>query len=607
MTRPPSPPLRRRRALPLLLVLVLGAGLAACTSGPPPPDTTAQAFLDGLSSGDSAVAAQVTDAPTAAEQTLDEARASLQPESVQTGLEQVRTSGDTAIASFTATWTLPQEREWTYSGELPLARAGEGWVVRWSAADLHPRLSSNQTLAVRTEAAPTASVLDADGAELLTPSTVIRVVLDPAAAGDVPAVAVALAEPLSALAPEITRQSILDGVAAAEGEPYSVATLREADYRSVRDAIDQLPGVSFPTEARLLSVQRDLAPTLLSQVQEQVETDLAGAAGWRVVTTSPTGADVAVLSETAAEPAPAVRLTLDRDLQAVAQDAVNARTEATVLVAVRPSTGELLAVAQNDVANAEGPVALSGLYPPGSTFKIATASAALQAGLITAQTPVGCPASTVVYTRRLSNYDDFDLGTVSLEQAFAASCNTTFAQLGAQLGPDGLTDAALQLGIGSDYDLPGARTLTGSVPASTDEVQRAEDAIGQGQVLVSPLSMALAAATVARGAVPVPTLIEGTDTGVAAPPPTLSEATLGVLRPLMRAVVTSGTATELNGFGDVFGKTGEAQFGDGTRSHAWFTGYRGDLAFATLVVGGGSSTNAVAVTGALLATLPAGY
>jgi cell division protein FtsI/penicillin-binding protein 2 len=77
------------------------------------------------------------------------------------------------------------------------------------------------------------------------------------------------------------------------------------------------------------------------------------------------------------------------------------------------------------------------------------------------------------------------------------------------------------------------------------------------------------------------------------------------LRGMMRLVVTSGTAERIEDQGEVYGKTGEAEVEGG--SHAWFVGYRGDLAFATLVVRGGSSDNAVAVTRDMFAALPEGY
>ena len=74
---------------------------------------------------------------------------------------------------------------------------------------------------------------------------------------------------------------------------------------------------------------------------------------------------------------------------------------------------------------------------------------------------------------------------------------------------------------------------------------------------------------------------------------------------MMRLVVTSGTAKDLDGYGDVHGKTGEAEFEGG--SHAWFAGYRGDMAFAALIVGGGSSEYAVRMTKQMFDSLPDGY
>jgi cell division protein FtsI/penicillin-binding protein 2 len=101
----------------------------------------------------------------------------------------------------------------------------------------------------------------------------------------------------------------------------------------------------------------------------------------------------------------------------------------------------------------------------------------------------------VIGGRPVPNEGEFDLGTVPLRTAFARSCNTTFAQLGAQLPPDALPSAALRLGLGADYRVPGLTTVTGAVPPSTDTVQRAENGFGQGQVIATPLGMALAAAT----------------------------------------------------------------------------------------------------------------
>jgi cell division protein FtsI/penicillin-binding protein 2 len=124
-------------------------------------------------------------------------------------------------------------------------------------------------------------------------------------------------------------------------------------------------------------------------------------------------------------------------------------------------------------------------------------------------------------------------------------------------------------------------------------------------VLVSPFGMAMAAATVAAGKTPVPQLIEGHPTQTTGDSTPITPKMIDALRPMMRLVVTNGTAKDIAASGDVRGKTGEAEFNGG--SHAWFAGYRGDLAFAALIVGGGSSEYAVRMTRDMLNALPPDY
>jgi cell division protein FtsI/penicillin-binding protein 2 len=113
------------------------------------------------------------------------------------------------------------------------------------------------------------------------------------------------------------------------------------------------------------------------------------------------------------------------------------------------------------------------------------------------------------------------------------------------------------------------------------------------------------AATVARGGAVVPQLLPGRPTAVTKAATTPDPAALEQVRAMMRAVVTEGTASALNGLGEIRGKTGTAEFtNDGTRAHGWFVGYRGDLAWAVLIVDAGSSAPAVATAGRFLAALP---
>jgi cell division protein FtsI/penicillin-binding protein 2 len=168
-----------------------------------------------------------------------------------------------------------------------------------------------------------------------------------------------------------------------------------------------------------------------------------------------------------------------------------------------------------------------------------------------------------------------------------------------------LTQAANRYGIGLDYQVDGLSTVTGSVPPTVDMAERTEDGFGQGKVLTSPFGMALVAATVAAGKTPVPKLIEGRPTTITGDTTPISEKMLDGLRPMMRLVVTNGTGKEIADCGAVFGKTGEAEFPGG--SHSWFAGYRGDLAFASLIVAGGSSEYAVRMTRFMFDSMPADY
>jgi hypothetical protein len=598
----------------LLIVIGLLAPLAGCgLFGGPDPADTASAFLSAIARGDAGAAARLTDDPPAATELIRQVRTALEPESVRMTLDATQESpqesaqgspesGETATATFTASWQLGNQRQWCYRGEFGLVRTEQAWVVRWSPSVLHPELGAQQTIALRAEVPDPAPVLDRDGVPLLSAETVVSVVVDPARA---PSVAAPLAAALSQFDDRITEQSIVQEAAAAPpGQGSTVAVLREIDYQSVRGQIYELPGVRFPTQTRLLGPDRDFASQLLPGIRTELEEELAGVAGWSIVTVNTVGAEVQTLAGQPARPAPTVATTLSRTVQAAGEDAVEDVPNPAMIVMLQPSTGDVLAVAQNGPADAQGALSLTGRYPPGSTFKIVTAAAALQGGELTPQTPVQCPATTDIGGRVVPNIDLFGLGTVPLRTAFARSCNTTFAQLAAGFEPGTLSDTARQVGIGMDFAIPGLVTLTGEVPPAEDIVQRAANGFGQGRVLTTPFGMALATATVAAGGqVPTPTLIQGARTAVAgAPGAPLAPGVAGALQEMMRQVVTEGSATALQDQGDLRGKTGTAEYSS-TGSHGWFVGFRGDLAFAVLVVDAGSSGPAVQTADRFLAAL----
>ncbi len=586
-------------------VAALAVAATACSSGAQGPVPAADAFAAAFAEHDLAAAAALTTAPEKATAALTSTWQALQAEKLSIRTGDARVNGDTATVDYTYEWTLPKGRQWTYSGELQMGRSDGRWLVRWSSADIHPKLGDTQSMELRTRPAPRARVNEAAGSDVLVPGKVSRVKFTVADAPDPSRVAGALAAALSGIDPvAYTPQTILTSARRTDGA-HTVVLLNEYEAETIGGELIGLPGVTLTQEWDMVPTDRKFAPDLLTQVRKTVIAEVDGKAGWSVVTRNADGADLDVLHEEAAEPAPSFALSIDRFVQNSAQHAVDLRTEQTMMVVLRPSTGAILAVAQNKAADRDGPVATSGQYPPGSIFKTVTASAAMASGLATPETVLPCPSSTIIGERTIPNYNMFSVGDVPMATAYERSCNTTFARLASKLEPDALTQAAARLGVGQDYRVEGLPTMSGSVPKADGLVQRAEDGIGQGRVVVSPFGMAVMAATVAHGAAPVPYLITGRPTEVTGDRPAIAPEVVEGLRSMMRMVVTGGTAERIRDQGEVYGKTGEAEVDGG--SHSWFIGYRGDIAFATLLVKGGSSDNAVAVTRDMFAALPAGY
>lgn len=583
------------------LALVSGA-LSACTPRAAGPTPAAAEFLADLGRGDTGAAAALSDRPSEAHEALNEAWSRLQAEHLDATILGSRYTEDTGSVNYRFTWKLPKNRTWTYDGVLNMIRDEGTWQVRWSPSALHPRLGEHQTVELRADPPQRASVNELGGTEILKPGSLFRYQLDASgAAGNLMATARTVADVLRPFDDALNPQRLAEQASSAS-RPLDLITLRPSDHDRVAPILDALPGVVVTPTAEMLPTDDGFAPAVVNEVKKAVLDELDGEAGWRVVSVNQNGADIDVLTESPPKPAPSISVTLDRLVQNAAQHAVDSQWRKAMLVVIKPSTGEILGVAQNGAADADGPAATTGLYPPGSTFKIVTAGAALQAKMAAPDSMVGCPGEIEIGQRVIPNFDKFDLGLVSMSKAFANSCNTTFAELASRMTPTALTVAASQYGIGSDYTMDGLTTVTGTVPPTVDLAERTEDGFGQGKVLVTPFGMALAAATVAAGRTPTPFLIAGRQTAEAGEHPPVDPVVLDGLRSMMRQVVTNGTAKAIDGIGEVYGKTGEAEFQGG--SHAWFTGYRGDLAFAGLIVGGGSSTYAVRMVRQMLEELP---
>jgi hypothetical protein len=589
-----------------LAVLVTTAAVSACTPRPEGPLPAADQFFAALATGDTAAAAELSDDPSDAREALNAAWAGLQATHLDTQILGSKYTEDIGAVHYRYTWHLPKNRMWTYDGQLKMARYEGHWQIRWNSTDLHPRLGEHQTLALRADPPRRASVNEIGGTDVLAPGYLYHYTLDASQAGAfLISTARSVVDALHPFDDTLNDPQRLAEQASGSGKPLDLITLRTDDSNNVAPAIGNLPGVVITPQAELLPTDYHFAPALVNQVKKAVIDELDGQAGWRVVSVNQNNVDLAVLNEVEPSPAPSVSISLDRAVQNAAQRAVDNQSRQAMIVVIKPSTGEILAVAQNAAADAVGPLATTGLYPPGSTFKMVTAGAVLERDMASPNTLLGCPGHLDIGQRTIPNYGGFDLGVVPMSRAFASSCNTTFAELASRMPPRGLTQAANRYGIGLDYQVDGLSTVTGSVPPTVDMAERTEDGFGQGKVLTSPFGMALVAATVAAGKTPVPKLIEGRATTITGDTTPISEKMLDGLRPMMRLVVTNGTGKEIADCGAVFGKTGEAEFPGG--SHSWFAGYRGDLAFASLIVAGGSSEYAVRMTKFMLQQLPGDY
>lgn len=591
----------RRSIVSAVAVSSLVFSMAACTPRPDVADDAASAFLHALA--EHSGAGDLTDNPGEATPAIDQMWESLQAEGLEANLKDVHTEGNVATANFDMNWDLPGDRNFQYDSLMTLTKTNEAWTVRWQPTVMHPDLGANQHLELRQVPAEIATVVGSDGAPLLEPGLRYRVFVDPDATTSLRSTMQRIAAELDALrasdkhVPSIDPEKKADEARDVEGE-FSVLTLSQEQGAKLEKTLGDVEGVRLNKEEALVRPDPTFAPDIMSRVSAKVSEDLHGASGWKVVAATAEGAEVRELGGDAAKPAPSVEVSLSKKVQDAAQSAVDTRSDAkTMMVVMRPSTGAILAVAQSEKADEDGDAALMGQYPPGSTFKILTAFAGMERQKLSPDSSVGCPGTQDIGGRIVTNYNNFSLGTTTLENAFAKSCNTTFADISTQLKPGELQQTAKQFGLGVDFQIDGLDTMTGTVPRGDVMLDRTEAGYGQGLDLASPFGMAMVSSTAAAGRMPTPYLIGGPKHRTDAQgkeSKQLPKAQLDNLRRIMRSVVTNGSGSGVAGAGEVYAKTGEAEINEG--SHSWFTGYRGDLAFATLVVLGGGSEHATSVT-----------
>ena len=639
-----------RRVAAALTAALLTAGVLAGCSGDDGPQSTVDAFLAGWRSGDlqavgliDPTGAKLPSADVSREiKELSGELAATPPTLTSRGEPKI--TADIATVPVRVEWKLPGETRWAYDREVRLAHGDDDqWQVIWEPRVMHEQLTKGDRMALRRDAGTRAGVLDAAGQPLVTPRPVVRVGVQPNGVTDLKKLVKDLDAAFKAirpaLVPAVDLTDLPERVTKAEpGAFVEVVSLREEAYLQIKPRIYDLPGTKFTSDKIDLAPTREFARALLGTVDPAQADDIAahpdryavgdlvghgglqgryderlrGGTGLTVVVERP--AEGGKLEPTGTElfrrePQPG---------QAAEDHAGRRRPErgrrGAACRAAPSRAGRGTDQRRRGARRSERPRRRPGkTWPstprcrPGSTFKMVSTLGLLDRGAVTLDGPVACPKTFTVDGRSFKNSDNFELGSVPFRTDFAKSCNTAFASLAPKLGGDGLAAAGRALGLEGQWDL-GIDAFTGKVSTSGSQAEQAAASFGQGTTLVSPLAMAGATAAVARGRFEQPKLL--TDPAPAKPATAgeqLKPESVAALRAMMREVVTSGTGSALKDVpGEVYGKTGTAEYDDNpAHTHAWFVGWRGDVAFAVFVEKGGASTaSAVPIAERFLRALP---
>ncbi|HEY2181820.1 MAG TPA: penicillin-binding transpeptidase domain-containing protein [Solirubrobacteraceae bacterium] len=333
-----------------------------------------------------------------------------------------------------------------------------------------------------------------------------------------------------------------DGSVLAEGDPTEAGTRSSALGATASALIGEVGPIPSSRRAAL-EAQGVPSQAIVgtSGLERALDSQLRGTPGGELLAGS------RVLAAVVGRPADAVRTTVSPAVQQAAVAALGSQLGG--VVALDPANGRILAVAG---------IGLDSVQPPGSTFKMVTVTGVLSAHVATPATTFPYATYSTLDGVKLSNANGEECGG-SLELAFAVSCNSVFAPLGAKLGAPRLVAVAERFGFNHDPGIEGAAEST--LPPASDtngELAVGSTAIGQGQVQASALQMAVVAASIADGGRrPQPTFTNGP---VGQSAYVASEGVAHIVRHLMIEVVRKGTGTSAAIAGvTVAGKTGTAE------------------------------------------------
>ena len=631
--------------------LILGTSLVACDDGRSGAEAAASQLATAVSGLDIAsVEFDGKDAGAANDQ-LKTVFAALDPQKPTVEVGELTLDGDNASSPLNYTWSFG-DAQWKYTVSAKFKKSGDKWLTVWEPALLVPGLADSEILTKGAQSPQRADILGAGDVPLVTYRPVVNVGIDKPQLGAAdPADS---AGKLAALV-GVDPAGYVEQVKASGASAFVPAiTLREEGRTITNEQIAAIPGARAIPASMPLAPSRTFARAVLGSVgeatAEQIEAsegaltpgDVTGIGGLQqqydeqlrgtdAVVIRAQRADLTreqiqssatdprrVLFEVAPTPGTPLKTTLDPGLQTLAESTLEKVGPASAIVALRPSTGAVLAAASGPGSNGYN-TAMLGQYAPGSIFKMVDSLAMFRNGL-TPESKVECTPTLTVDGRTFKNaegYPEGSLGSVTLRDAFAHSCNTAFIAARDKVSQGQLEAAAMAMGLAVEAPALGAEAFLGSVPAEAAGTEHAASMIGQGKVLLSPLAAAMMAGSVAKGAPVSPQLVLNPDGGAAAAGTTsgstapaaqpsatataeapstasgqpITAAEAASLADMMRAVVTSGHAGFLSSVpGEPVGaKTGTAEFGkeNPPKTHAWIVAVHGDLAVAVFVEDGG--------------------
>jgi cell division protein FtsI/penicillin-binding protein 2 len=600
------------RRLLLVVPTLLALALAGCGGAHgPSPDPTADALAAGLASGDLSKVSFSGASASDVQKQYAAAISGMGGVTPKVTVASVATSGNDQ-ATATLSWSWPVGSGWSYSTQAPMKKSvgGDTWQVTWKTGLIQSSLQPGESLDASTISATRADILGPHGIGLVTDRPVVRFGVDrlKVSASRAPDSARRLAQLVGIDVASYVKQvkaagpkAFVQAIVYRQDEVPTSVTAHYTDIKGVDAIAGELPlGITKEFAAPILGTVGPVTAEIikdnpgvyqvgdvagLSGLEARYDEQLRGTPGLDVQAVDGSGKSRTLFKQPAKRGEP-LRLTLDPRLQMRAEQILSTVGPASAIVAIRPSTGAILAAA-NGPGNNGYDDATYGRFAPGSTFKTVGSLALLKKG-VTPSSPVDCPTSVDVDGKIFTNDSEYPPGAngqITLGSALANSCNTAFINERTKLGSKDLVDAASALGMGVDHDL-GFPAYFGNVVPPTSETTKAADMIGQGQILASPMTMATVMASVVAGHTVVPQLITSVNPA-ATTSPSVTPAQDSTLKQMLRGVVLDGTGAGLRDVPGppVIAKTGTAEFDQGGKrlTHAWMIAGYGDLAVCAFV------------------------